>query len=365
MTFPRLTGSYLVGSVPLRTVKEVFCACSEHLGGRLAAFPDGELDDRTLWVVFVAYRKLHGHPQIETLQRPAPIDGVEQWKTDSFDNFWRFRVKDGEKLHLEDLGYVEAARKSYETFRRLRDEGVIPLGARFKVALPNAASLRIFFLPDQYAQVTEAYTDALERELVALADAIPHEDLSVQLDTCVEVLEAEGALPPGSPEEATALDRYVAAVARLTSVIPAAVELCVHFCYGDLGHRHVTEPKDMAVMVDMANVLVQHAARPVDGVHMPVPIERTNHSYYEPLQDLNIGDTQLALGVVHHGDGFEGAQRRIQVAGQYVGKFAIATECGFGRRDPDQVHELLALHAELLDAAGTVAGPRVVNPAAA
>jgi hypothetical protein len=45
----------LVGSVPLDTAREVFATCAAAIGTHLSAIPDGEVGDRSTWVVFQAY----------------------------------------------------------------------------------------------------------------------------------------------------------------------------------------------------------------------------------------------------------------------------------------------------------------------
>ena len=49
------------------------------------------------------------------------------------------------------------------------------------------------------------------------------------------------------------------------------------------------------------------------------------------------------LGLVHLTDGVDGARTSMEVAGKFVSDYGIATECGFGRRDPATIHELLAI----------------------
>jgi hypothetical protein len=67
----------LVGSVPLDSAEAVFRACGQKLGANVVGLPDGETGDRTIWVVYQAYRVFNGHSDIETLRRPVPIGGVE------------------------------------------------------------------------------------------------------------------------------------------------------------------------------------------------------------------------------------------------------------------------------------------------
>jgi hypothetical protein len=84
---------------------------------------------------------------------------------------------------------------------------------------------------------------------------------------------------------------------------------------------------------------------------MPVPRERDDAAYYEPLEDLRLAPaTQLCLGLIHLTDGVAGTRRRMAAADRHARGYAIATECGFGRRPPETVAPLLRLHAELADA---------------
>lgn len=45
----------LVGSVSLESAESVFRTCSQELGEYLGCLPDGEVGDRTIWVVFQVY----------------------------------------------------------------------------------------------------------------------------------------------------------------------------------------------------------------------------------------------------------------------------------------------------------------------
>jgi methionine synthase II (cobalamin-independent) len=144
------------------------------------------------------------------------------------------------------------------------------------------------------------------------------------------------------PAEAGIIDRLV----RIGNRVPADVELGFHLCYGDAGHQHFTQPTDAAVLVRVANALIDGLDRPLNWLHLPVPRERDDEAYYAPLADLRVGDeTELYLGLVHRTDGMEGTQRRIAAASKVVPAFGISTECGLGRRPSETVPELLELHA--------------------
>ena len=127
---------------------------------------------------------------------------------------------------------------------------------------------------------------------------------------------------------------------------PADIDLMFHFCYGDAGHRHVVEPTDMGDMVDFANRLTARIPRPIQLIHMPVPRDRIDAAYFAPLARLRLNPaTKLCLGLVHYTDGIDGTRARLATAQRFVADFSIATECGFGRRDPTTIPELLRIHA--------------------
>jgi hypothetical protein len=112
----------------------------------------------------------------------------------------------------------------------------------------------------------------------------------------------------------------------------------------------VVEPTDMTDMVTFANHVTRHIERPVQLIHMPVPRNRSDDAYFAPLQRLKLRpETELCLGLVHFTGGVEGTKARLGTAKKYAGNFSIATECGFGRRDPRTIAELLRIHAEVAD----------------
>src|SRR5262249_49880375 len=129
------------------------------------------------------------------------------------------------------------------------------------------------------------------------------------------------------------------------------IDLLYHLCYGDSGHKHVVEPTDMADMVEFANRVSKDIKRPIALIHMPVPRNRSDDAYFAPLHGLRLRpETQLCLGLVHYTDGLDGTTRRLETAKRYASSFSIATECGFGRRDPGTIAELLRIHRAVADA---------------
>lgn len=103
--------------------------------------------------------------------------------------------------------------------------------------------------------------------------------------------------------------------------------------------------------MQVANAVSLGLSRPLTWLHFPVPRERTDAAYFAPLADLRLApSTELYLGLIHDSNGAKGTRERIVSArGAIDREFGIATECGFGRRDPATVPGLLRLHADLAD----------------
>ena len=103
-------------------------------------------------------------------------------------------------------------------------------------------------------------------------------------------------------------------------------------------------PRDMAVMVEIANSVSRAVTRRIDFLHVPVPKDRIDAAYFKPLADLTgFDDTALYLGLIHHDDR-EGDLARIHTARSVISRFGVASECGWGRTDPQRVPSLLESH---------------------
>jgi hypothetical protein len=103
-------------------------------------------------------------------------------------------------------------------------------------------------------------------------------------------------------------------------------------------------------VAEIAGSLAAAIERPISWIHLPVPADRDDASYFAPLKDLALDPTtELYLGLIHERDGAAGTQRRLRAAATAVSGFGIASECGFGRRAPETIPALLQLHSELAD----------------
>lgn len=337
MTIKRKARSILiVGSVPLSSAKEVFEAVASELGAFVKRLPDGETGERSLWIV------CQGEPMKNS--QGLEVGGERQLQGGIRNP--RYKVKEGlkpEDVKFARLGYADHALESYRVFKRLQDLGKIPARVRFQVSLPTPlAVVYAFFVESEVRRIWPCYERCLLQELDEITGAIPHDDLAIQIDiasemhTLLEVPALQAAYPIGE---------LVEAFARMGNRVPEDVELGIHLCYGDPGHKHVREPTDTGRMVDLYHRLAIAIHRPITWLHMPVPRDRDDDPYFSPLRDLRLkSGTELYLGLIHLTDGVEGARRRAAAAERVVPDFGIATECGFGRRPPATIPELLRLH---------------------
>ena len=167
------------------------------------------------------------------------------------------------------------------------------------------------------------------------------------MDTAVEFGILEGTFPTFFSDKASEI---LARLIRLGKAVPDTIELGFHLCYGDSGHQHFVEPRDTSLLVNVANGIAIGINRTLNWLHLPVPRDRIDDDYFQPLTKLSLHEkTELYLGLIHMSDGAPGARRRIETAKRFVREFGIATECGFGRRPAETVEPLMQLHAYLAD----------------
>jgi hypothetical protein len=336
---------HLVGSVPLANARTVFQTVSQALGECLKRIPDGETGERLNWV-FWQESLFASHPAFERSDKDFQLHATSGKAR-------RYRLKPGltaRDVSFDNIFYADVAIGSWRTFKALKEEGKIAPGTKFQVALVPAHSVIWLFVDeDLHKAIDPIYNAAVKREIDKLAAAIPHKELAIQLDVASAVFARleRGDVSSYGATKAEMFDTFSRILLDLGNHVPADIELLYHFCYGDAGHRHVVEPSDMGDMVELANRLSAGAERSIELIHMPVPRDRSDEAYFEPLRRLKLRPgTELCLGLVHYTDGLAGTRKRLATAETFVRDFSIATECGFGRRDPATIPELLRIHAE-------------------
>jgi hypothetical protein len=329
---------HFVGSIGLDSTEEVFVAIGETVKPFLKRCPDGEVGGRRLWISY-QWPVLRATSFLE----PASDHAIPGMGLTSL----RLKTDSSDKIHFGELGYAREARTSYQDFLAARKRGDIAPETRFQVCLPTpAAVISAFVVPEDIAKILPAYTQSMLRELERICASVPHQDLAIQWDVCIEMIQWDGrtSMMPRFPGIEP---MFRNAFAQLAGAVPADVELGFHLCYGDMDAKHFIEPLDLAKAVELANLITGAAGRPITWIHMPVPRDRSDAAYFVPLVQLaRAPGTELYLGLVHAQDGVEGTVRRMKAAREVTPDFGIATECGIGRaRTPEFARSIMEIHA--------------------
>jgi methionine synthase II (cobalamin-independent) len=334
----RPSGAHLVGSVPLSSAREVFAVVGATLGRHLRRMSDGETGKRAVWNSWTAptYERTEGLELID-----PPEGSYTPWRQARL-------VVEPDALTLDRIGFSDAALASYADFAELKRSGAVPAHVRFQVCLPSPVAPMIILVEEgSRAGVEPAHVRQLFAEIDEILAAIPHDELAIQWDVCQDVGIWEGYYPAyfDDPRQGV-IDRLKTCAEK----IPADVEVGFHLCYGDFKHKHFMNPRDLGVCTDIANRLTAAVERRIDWIHVPVPMDRDDEAYFAPLERLALDPgTQLYLGLLHHGDGDEGARRRMAAADRFTSGYGVATECGFGRRPQETIEPLLELHARMAE----------------
>ena len=334
---------YLVGSVPGKDESEVFSTLSKAFGQRLRYVPDGETGERLNWVAWL---------EPIFANSPALTQSEELFKLhDSATGFRRYKLKPGKTVNdvvFDNLFYADVAKKSYATFVKLKAEGKIHPTTKFQIDLVPAQSVLWLFLVDELQMPLDpVFNEALKLEVDKITATLPHDDIAIQFDVASAVFARlhRGVANGYGATKAEMLERFSQILADLSNRVPASIDLLIHLCYGDNNHKHSVEPIDMGDMVQFTHHYVAKLKRPLQLIHMPVPRDRSDEAYFAPLKNLKLPKgCELCLGLVHYTDGVEGTLARMKTARKFVEDFSIGTECGFGRRDPATIPELLRIH---------------------
>ena len=341
---------HFVGSIPLPNAETVFRTLAESAGAYLRRLPDGETGIRKTWIRFLQ-QVLADNPAIEVATDVPPFK-FTQWDGKLLREIPRLRIKPGATAdpNTFETGYAEMAMASWSLFEQLQKSGVIPAAVKFQISLPTPiAPTYNNMVPSDRPLLLPALTQHLTGEVAKIAAAIPNDRIAVQWDVCQEVLAWEGYYEEGPVDFHT---ETIDVLTRVGNAVPGAIELGYHLCYGSPADEHCVQPKDMAIMVEIANATGAGVARPIQFFHMPVPKGRTDDAYFAPLDNLRLHpETELYLGLIHHNDP-EGNVARLSAARRHTRVGGVATECGMARGDPARLPSLLAAHVRAVQPAG-------------
>jgi len=347
ITSSSCVGAHLVGSIPLKSADDVFRVAAGTLGDRLYRIPDGETGERNEWIHFQlpiiastpGLKSVDYHIPDEVILPPEVPRDVTGYEPES--------EEAGKNLAFGNLRYAEEALSSFKRFSELKEEGKIPGHIRFQVSLPTTLAVMTWFTPDARPVVEGPYQKALLREVEKIVSEIPRDQLAIQFDLCLEVFLLEG-YPLMAPWFDDVLEGIVTRVEAHANAVPDDVELGFHLCYGDWKGERQAEPTDAGNLVLLANALSERLRRPIGWIHLPVPRGMDAEPWAPPLADLRLKDeTHLFLGLVHGPDSLEESQKLVELCGQYVPEFGVATVCGIGRQPEEAFVPILEVHREL------------------
>ncbi len=348
---PTITETHFVGSLGTNTAQESFELLSNHAAG-FKQLPDGEVGERWYWLQFQTNR----FDRVKGLHRVGETPFLLRGQFDQRKHALDGSVK-AEDLDFGNLGYADAAIDSYTAFKTLKDAGKIGKDVRFQISLPTPLAVTSsFFADDSQAAILPEYTKALKKEIDTILKVIPATELVIQWDVAAEFIYVEkvGIFggPPFDPswfggDAIKDLGKLTAELVDWINQNHAGVEVGIHLCYGDIESSHFFQPATTENLAIFFNEVVKDLAQGshINYVHLPVPIEHNDAEYFYALADLNLGtDTRLILGLLHQEDGVAGALERINAAGETLTAFGVATECGWGRVEPEYIVPLAELH---------------------
>jgi hypothetical protein len=337
----------LVGSLPAESTEAAFRAGAELFGDMVFALPDGETGPRAAWVGYERERLCRPNPDVVVVQETESPTGIPRHAYETP----IFSLRPGvTELHWDSWPRIDDAIASYDVFRALRDEGVIPAGVRFQVGLPFPASALNAFKADfavDYPVAERAFEELVGRELARLTAAIPPQDLAIQWDMAYEPQDIEGVL---AWTDGDAWERFAGPATRLTPLIPEETLVGYHLCYGTFPEWPMYETQDLSVLVRMANHAVAESGRVVDWLHLAGPryLRSEDKRFFAPLADLDPRAARVFLGIVLPLDGVSGLRRRRATASDYLDEFGVAMYCGFGRQPGRDGMETMREHRRVV-----------------
>jgi hypothetical protein len=101
--------------------------------------------------------------------------------------------------------------------------------------------------------------------------------------------------------------------------------------------------------VALVNALVAKTPRQTDFVHIPAGRKAFDADYFAGLEELDIGDAKLYLGLIHDSeDGLDDFRRRLTAAKAHWSDFGLASVCGYGRCNPEELAHALSVHRDVM-----------------
>jgi hypothetical protein len=348
----------LIGSLPYGNEEAAMRKALDALGDHLFSLPDGEIGDKD-----ETYKKGRRIGWVQTaIQRnvdSGAFDVVKDVERDratglfkDYTDLFVLRPRhspDTLPAHL-DFGYLEFFRRSYPTFRKLREQSHRS-DLVFQVGIPTGLAIGLLSMrPLQALRYRRAFDERLAHEVNEIVKAAG-DDVIIQIEVPVEMGMAQRL--PGF------LMRWpVGMLISLVRRIDARARLGVHMCLGDLHNKALVKLDMEGLIVRFANRLTASwpSDRRLEYVHLPfaegeVP-PPTDAAAYAPLTRIRLPEgTRFVAGFVHEKLGLEEHTRILAaIEAARGGSVAVACSCGMGRRTPEVADRLLDLTRQVAEA---------------
>ena len=332
-----------------QTRAEVFETVSAALGPRLKRIPDGETGERADWItwlepVFANSPALEKSDEVFRLHADGDAAHPLPAQARPF----------GQRRDVRQSVLCRHRRAVVSGFREAQGaRGKFPPHCRFQIDLVPAHSVIWLYLQDElHAPLDPVYNAAAEardRQDRGTPAARPDSrSSSTWRRRCSHGWSATTSAATAAPRT-RCRQTFGRILIDLANHVPDDIELLFHFCYGDSNHKHVVEPTDMA----------RHGGdgEPADGRHRTADPADPHAGAARPLRRclFRAAEESQAHGrtrscasgscitpMVWPARASGSPRRRNSCT-----DFSIATECGFGRRRPDTIPELLRIHAEV------------------
>ncbi|MFJ5984425.1 hypothetical protein [Lentzea sp. NPDC092896] len=253
-----------------------------------------------------------------------------------------YRVRRGFELDAQELalGREHALAEAMAVREQLLFEYTPDLLPPQQVGVPHALDLALFTLGNPAAVVhwMRVFQTVVAREVSACAYKWGT-DFEVQLESPAILALLHRAPAWARPALARRLARQVV---DLLAEAPHSIRWVVHLCYGDLDHKPLFQPRNLAPVVLFANALADWCDRRevrVPLIHFPMAVGEDPPSqdveFYRPLRRLH-RDVGVIAGLVaeHHREETVAVLSLVEalLGGPVT---AIAAACGLGRRPAD------------------------------
>lgn len=244
----------------------------------------------------------------------------------------------------QDGAYGAWRSVSLAAFADLKRRGLVPKNARLQTSLPVLIDHAVE--AGRLGSGRNDLAEALVDHIAGFVAEMPADEAAIQLELPYADL-SEAIREATEDQAADARATFVREALRVIDQVPAPARLVVHLDCRD-GARFTMTTADATVMAGIAQDLLARAARPVDLLHIPIPLRHETDEFFRALAPLQfLPKTRLCLGLIHLSDGREGALRRIALARPHLPDFAVAARSGFAARPPDAIRPFLQLHAQV------------------